>query len=193
VTIIDLTGQTFGRLTAVERAPGKWTRWLCRCTCGVETAVTSANLRSGDTSSCGCLRRESQRERMAALHKQVSGVCEVCGITFTGTISGNRPRRFCSPACERGSRLRPIPPQTCTVCGVVFAPRRRGQFDCSPACCKIGRARRRAERDAAPPLPVRACEICGSQFQPRRKSEILCSQATSRSPAKCNARRAMHC
>lgn len=62
VALSDILGQTFSRLTVIQRAPtpkGE-TRayWLCRCSCG-ETLVTSGgNLRSGNTRSCGCLQRE---------------------------------------------------------------------------------------------------------------------------------------
>lgn len=59
---VDLTGQTFGRLTVLRRIEndkhGK-TRWLCRCECGDE-AVRSAHLmRKGESLSCGCLQRET--------------------------------------------------------------------------------------------------------------------------------------
>ena len=59
---IDLTGQRFGRLTVISRAPnGKDThsRWICRGDCGHETIVSSNNLRSGGTVSCGCYSREN--------------------------------------------------------------------------------------------------------------------------------------
>lgn len=56
----DLTGQTFGRLTAIEPCDGpekrgKW--WQCRCSCGNEKRVTAASLRNGHTQSCGCYSR----------------------------------------------------------------------------------------------------------------------------------------
>lgn len=59
----DLTGQKFGRLTVVGRAPnkGKQTMWLCRCTCGNETVVAGYTLTHGLTQSCGCLQREILR------------------------------------------------------------------------------------------------------------------------------------
>ena len=53
----DLTGRTFGRLTAVHRVAHEGcTAWLCRCTCGCTVTVTVANLTSGHTVSCGCAR-----------------------------------------------------------------------------------------------------------------------------------------
>jgi hypothetical protein len=58
-TIVDLTGQTFGLLTVLERAPrtSPGTRqacWRCRCECGQETVVNGSSLRRGRTRSCGC-------------------------------------------------------------------------------------------------------------------------------------------
>ena len=58
---LDLTGQRYGRLTVIAPAPhvGRRTAWRCRCDCGRETVVTSGHLRSGHTSSCGCMGLES--------------------------------------------------------------------------------------------------------------------------------------
>ena len=55
-----------GRLTVLELIPGK--RHVnptarVRCICGVEKIVSQGKLRSGSTTSCGCYRRETTRER----------------------------------------------------------------------------------------------------------------------------------
>ena len=65
--IIQLDGQVFGRLTVIGRAKniGEQTAWNCRCSCGAEKTVMSSKLRSGETRSCGCLRREVSIERMS--------------------------------------------------------------------------------------------------------------------------------
>lgn len=68
----DLTGQRFGRLTAIEPAGTRQTSgvksmfWRCVCDCGKETVVPASNLRSGGTRSCGCLRSQSSKERAKA-------------------------------------------------------------------------------------------------------------------------------
>lgn len=50
-------GDKIGRLTLIERAPGKNnTRWRCLCECGKETLVYQPNLNSGRVVSCGCKR-----------------------------------------------------------------------------------------------------------------------------------------
>lgn len=67
---IDLTGKVFGRLTVIERAgtyrlDGQYRpTWLCQCDCGNQVIVIGANLRSGMTHSCGCLRRETAAQAM---------------------------------------------------------------------------------------------------------------------------------
>lgn len=59
----DLTGQTFGKLTVLERAPTRGkslsARWICRCKCGNFSEVQATNLKSGRTKSCGCARRRT--------------------------------------------------------------------------------------------------------------------------------------
>lgn len=58
---IDLTGKTFGRWVVLELAPRTYqTMWKCVCTCGTERTVSGANLTSGHSTSCGCLREENR-------------------------------------------------------------------------------------------------------------------------------------
>lgn len=55
----DLTGKQFGELTVLRRASeigSKRVMWLCLCSCGHFTIVSGCNLKSGNTTSCGCLR-----------------------------------------------------------------------------------------------------------------------------------------
>jgi hypothetical protein len=66
---INLTDQTFGRLTVLSRAgtsPNRKALWLCRCSCGKTCTVISGNLVSGLTTSCGCRRDEVAAARFAA-------------------------------------------------------------------------------------------------------------------------------
>lgn len=63
---IDLTGQRFGRLTVIDRAPDVKKgvpRWNCICDCGGKCIVTTGNLRNGHTKSCGCYDREMTSQR----------------------------------------------------------------------------------------------------------------------------------
>lgn len=67
---IDLTGETFGRLTVVARVANdskQKTCFRCRCVCGQERIVRSESLRSGHTQSCGCYNEELKKGRKAGL------------------------------------------------------------------------------------------------------------------------------
>jgi hypothetical protein len=60
----DITGRRFGRLTALrsEGPASCWQiRWVCRCDCGNEVSVFKNHLLSGQTRSCGCLRRDMMK------------------------------------------------------------------------------------------------------------------------------------
>ena len=61
-----LQGEKFGRLTLVKIATettNKHKPWECLCKCGKITLVRENSLGSGNTKSCGCLRREASSER----------------------------------------------------------------------------------------------------------------------------------
>lgn len=62
---LNLTGQTFGKLTVMsessERGGDGSVKWLCHCECGGKTVASSNHLRKGDTRSCGCLKEHQQR------------------------------------------------------------------------------------------------------------------------------------
>lgn len=63
----DLTGQRFDRLVVMSRAEDRignsgqhYLMWNCHCDCGNDVTVRGLDLKSGDTKSCGCLRKESK-------------------------------------------------------------------------------------------------------------------------------------
>ena len=68
---IDMTGRVIGRLLVIEEC-GRDSRgealWRCRCLgktgddCGNEVIVRGSDLRNGNTTSCGCYRRERAAE-----------------------------------------------------------------------------------------------------------------------------------
>ena len=61
-SFIDLTGITFGRLSVISYAGkikgNKYHYWNCQCSCGKMTTAASAALKTGNVSSCGCLKAE---------------------------------------------------------------------------------------------------------------------------------------
>lgn len=75
----DLTGQQFGRLTALRiiSSTPYGVEWLCRCECGTEHAAVSANLLAGKVRSCGCLSAE--------VHKAVKTIHGLDGSRVSNT------------------------------------------------------------------------------------------------------------
>lgn len=76
MVLIDLTGQKFGRLTVISRngSAGGKRKWLCECDCGNTTTVTTTDLRSGHTTSCGCFHREVSARTMRDIASGRTGV-----------------------------------------------------------------------------------------------------------------------
>ena len=61
---VDLTRMKFNKLTVITRAEnGKFgnAKWLCQCDCGNITIVASKHLKTGETKSCGCLKKDSYK------------------------------------------------------------------------------------------------------------------------------------
>ena len=56
--MVDLTGQSFSRLTVVGLVRRGPRHWLCKCSCGKDAEVRQDRLLAGRTKSCGCLHRE---------------------------------------------------------------------------------------------------------------------------------------
>lgn len=68
----DFTGKVFGQLTVlnfdswhIQPSGQKKTKWFCECSCGNTTIVQGANLSTGHTLSCGCVKKAA-----IAAHKQ---------------------------------------------------------------------------------------------------------------------------
>lgn len=107
----DLTGQTFGRLTVLNIAGRDDKRrtiiWRCICSCDEhnEVYVSSEKLKSGNTSSCGCLSKE------ILINNNKSRVYDLTGKRF-GMLEVERRIRQdenCEPTwlclCDCGRRI----------------------------------------------------------------------------------------
>lgn len=59
-SFIDISGQKFGRLTAVSivKRGGKCIYWKCKCDCGKVVVLPALRFKYGNTRSCGCYRKE---------------------------------------------------------------------------------------------------------------------------------------
>lgn len=65
--IKDLSGQKFGRLTAIKfvdvNHKNRKAMWICKCDCGNTLLVESSQLTSGNTKSCGCIKKDLNKTR----------------------------------------------------------------------------------------------------------------------------------
>ena len=81
---LDLSGQRFGKLTALRREAniGRDTAWLCRCDCGGMTVAKTASLRRGRKRDCGC---GNKAPRLAS-----TGQLDLTGLRF-GSLTALEP------------------------------------------------------------------------------------------------------
>ena len=123
----DLTGQRFGRLTVIrlteDLLTSNWSKqWLCKCDCGSEAIVSSSNLVSGATRSCGCLSIDALRARrideagkrygkLTVIGQAISEsgharwICRCdCGNTMVARADQLRSGRCKSCGCQRGRK-----------------------------------------------------------------------------------------
>lgn len=99
---IDLTGQRFGRLVAIEPTSARVDKkivWRCVCDCGAEHHATSVSLRSGNTKSCGCIGREMPAKRALELGSRINKVCPQCGKPFACKASHALRTTYCGKSC----------------------------------------------------------------------------------------------
>lgn len=79
----DETGNKYGKL-AVLRFEGMRKGqpfFICLCQCGRQVSVRGANLRSGNTTSCGCSRRKTMPKKRGRIQMQT-----VCGVLVWGRV-----------------------------------------------------------------------------------------------------------
>lgn len=71
---INITGQKFGRLTALKPTENRNSKgsimWLCECDCGTIKEICITDLRNKGTKSCGCLSREKASQRFKKMTKE---------------------------------------------------------------------------------------------------------------------------
>lgn len=80
-------GNTYGYLTVIARAENSKdgrARWLCKCKCGNEVVVSGKSLRSGNTKSCGCYKKDHPAMRADLTNKRF-GKLLVLGEPKVGT------------------------------------------------------------------------------------------------------------
>lgn len=94
----DLTGQKFGRLTAIKKDDTKKSRkayWICLCNCGNIKSVRSDSLQAGRIRSCGCLKKEQDKTNLqkSEVKKKTKRFGEPYGKIRIHTIWANMKSR----------------------------------------------------------------------------------------------------
>lgn len=122
---LNLTGQRFGKLTAISVAHRNGgVHWNCQCDCGGTKVVYGPKLKQGGVKSCGCLVAESAAERVKDISGLRSGkltaikptgrrrhgtewecICD-CGKTHIARSSKLTRGEVRSCGCTRGAALR---------------------------------------------------------------------------------------
>ena len=98
---LDLSGEIYGNLTVLgSPARERWGRlnWHCQCVCGRQVMVSSNNLRSGNTKSCGCLKAANTGRRLNLLGHRFG---RLTVMSYDNTING-RARWLCE--CDCGNK-----------------------------------------------------------------------------------------
>ena len=95
---VNLAGKRFGRwlvLDHFEISEKGEKKWLCRCDCGTEKLVFARSLKSGSSTSCGCLRKEKIKEALTlelegkkfnVFSHQRTGSSQQTGVEVKGTF-----------------------------------------------------------------------------------------------------------
>lgn len=92
---INLINQRFGKLLVLskEKTSPHGYYWLCQCDCGKKVSILGANLRNGNTKSCGCLRKSKNNKQNLFKQKDISnktfGKWTVLYPTTNKTSSGS--------------------------------------------------------------------------------------------------------
>jgi hypothetical protein len=110
----DLTGQQFGRLTVLKQVEDhvypsgkRRAQYLCECSCGnkKEVVVLGSHLKNGNTQSCGCLQKESNKNRKKDLLYQQFGRLTVIDYAddYISPSGKHYSKWVCECGCEKHS------------------------------------------------------------------------------------------
>lgn len=93
----DETGKKYGSLRVLrfDQMCNGQPCFACRCDCGQQVSVRGANLRSGNTKSCGCSRRKPMPKLRGRIQMQT-----LCGVRVWGRITDPKSgKTLCLTSC----------------------------------------------------------------------------------------------
>lgn len=103
---LELAGKRYGRLTVLRLAENRKDQrrtWICQCDCGNICEVTTHDLQSGHTTSCGCYAQEGKRLRYRDLTGKTFGWLTVLypleGRDYKGSVMWHC-RCKCGKECD---------------------------------------------------------------------------------------------
>lgn len=125
----DLAGVRFGRLIAVERInqpsdkKARNALWLCECACGGSIIAQANNLKTGNTTSCGCYQLEVRTKHGMSYTKEYdcyrSSKRRASVLQATPTWANHDEIRMIYAYCPDGYEVDHIEPlQGKDVCGL---------------------------------------------------------------------------
>lgn len=147
--VVDISGQVFGRLTVLARSGSskQGALWSCQCSCGKSAVVAGKVLRSGNSTSCGCL-NEEWRQRLLSTEYVGRSYGLLTVISIVGTENG-KSLWVCRCACgaEKTLPAASVHKERVISCGCA-ARRKEGLLpasvrDKSAAHCAKRRARKK--------------------------------------------------
>lgn len=98
-------GKKYGKLTVIKMCPERNSRgliqWICKCDCGNEIIVSGADLRSGNTQSCGCKNGISKGEQ------QIKDILEKNNVNYAYQYTVNQlgKKRFDFAIFDNNNKL----------------------------------------------------------------------------------------
>ena len=110
--LIDLTNQTFGRLTVLHKDTERITKsgsyWICQCECGKIKSIKSSSLRRGEIQSCGCLRTEramATKEKLGLIDNLVNQRFGYLTVISKAEKRGNGGEVYWNCLCDCGKTI----------------------------------------------------------------------------------------
>lgn len=73
--IKDITGEKYNKLTAIKyigKTKNGSAIWLWKCDCGNEKEIIANSVKTGNTKSCGCLKKEQNKNNLKHKIKDIS-------------------------------------------------------------------------------------------------------------------------
>lgn len=127
---LNLLGQTFGRLTVVKKSERGGRYWDCVCICGETLTTLSGSLKTGATSSCGCLRSEVAATNLI---RHIEDYRESLGFCPTTPMCSDRKlQRAASTVQARGIYSRDN--YACVWCSATGIPLNAHHIETWAAC-----------------------------------------------------------